>query len=147
MKKDVEQPELGKPNGYGEVEIVRDDEGDTSQLAYFAMAQDPWLGAIIEDGYRHIIVTEHQAALGLGSNLISCRQLGYTIAPAPVDVRKRWDESKRWVMRIPQALYDQRKAGDRARAAANRGAVANPTNTTLVDHTKGKVSLNDLTNG
>jgi hypothetical protein len=128
-------------------EIIREDEDDT-RLGFFSTAQDPFRGAIVEPGYRHAIVTEHQAAHGLPSMLLEARRLGYHIAPAPASVRRRWDESKQWTMRIPDAIYEERKKIERQRGDALRAAHATPApGFEVIEDRRDKASMADILNG
>lgn len=126
-------------------EIIRE---DSSEMTYQAMAQDPWKGAIIEPGWHYCLVTEPQAALGLPSNVLKFRQMGYQMAPAPASVRQAWEDSRAFVMRVPQKIHDERQAGYKAQAAHNRGSSTNPKDgMVVVEHKVGSKSRADLANG
>lgn len=136
-----------KNRAVGTVEEIVYDEDDDTKLGYFATAQDPFKGAIIEDGWRYAVVTEHSASVNAESNLLAARRLGYQIAPAPASTRKRWDESKQWVMRTPQKLYDERKKAERERGEEQRNAVKLAADMVVRQNEKGAASLHDIVNG
>lgn len=134
-----------KNDNVQDLDIVYDNSHDDTRIGYYGTAQDPFRGAIIEEGWRYAIVTEHPAAKGLASAELEARQLGYEIAPAPRKVRERWDAAKQWVMRIPMAQYEERKKAERDRAAENRNY--NAGNTEVIQNERKKISLAELTNG
>lgn len=136
-----------KNRAVGTVEDIVYDEDDDTKLGYFATAQDPFKGAVLEEGWRYAVVTEHSASVNAESNLLAARRLGYQIAPAPASVRKRWDESKQWVMRTPMALYEERKKAERQRGEEQRNAVKIAADMVVRQNEKGKASLNDIVNG
>lgn len=144
-----------KPKGVGVVTVERTADGekiireDASEMTYQAMAQDPWKGAIIEADWHYCLVAEPQAGLGLPSNLLKFRQMGYQIAPAPESVRKAWEDSRSFVMRIPERLYQERQDGYRAQAAINRGTGTTPHGEGMVkvEHKRDMKSRADLANG
>lgn len=124
--------------------IVYDDEDD-SQMTYQAMAQDQWRGAIVDPKFHHCIVTEHDATKGLPSNVLKYRQMGYTIAPAPIEIRKRWDEAKSWVFRIPVEVRQKNVEKARELARQQRGEAAHTDgDIELVKNERGKVSYAEL---
>lgn len=144
-----------KPKGVGVVTVERTADGekiireDASEMTYQAMAQDPWKGAIIEADWHYCLVAEPQAGLGLPSNLLKFRQMGYQIAPAPESVRKAWEDSRSYVVRIPLRLWEERQAGYRAQAAINRGTGTTPHGEGMVkvEHKRDMKSRADLANG
>lgn len=121
--------------------IVRDDD---SNVSYIATAADPFMGAIVEDDYHYVKVAEHKVGINLPSNKMKFLRMGYTIAPARQSVRKIWDESQHWVMRIPQAEYDRRKQAFREAAADNASAKLVDAEFEVLQNQQKKVSLADM---
>jgi hypothetical protein len=121
---------------------------DETQLSHYHAMSDPWQGAIIEDGWHYVKVSEHhQVTKG---NRLKFLRMGYKIAPAMTpDILKDWDEARSWIMRIPQEVYDARVAESKRRSQEQRNSSmqASDSNVIVQKSEQKKTSLAELTNG
>lgn len=133
------------------VKVIDPATPDTTGLDYLGTGLDPWMGAIIEPGWKHSLVPDPPSGSGLPSNKLKYQRMGYKIAPAPADILAEWNENRRWVMRLPQAVYDARVAKSREDSLAQRVAShetdGGESGLEVTQSTQAKKALAELMNG